>query len=322
MISHLHIDIQAVGGGKAISVRTAALAIFGLAALLAIFYRRHLLGLAFIPFDSKDVYYHFAVFVTQSFRAGEIPLWNPYLFSGTPAFGDPIYQMFYPAILLLALPGRLTPGFYDLVELLHILVGVSRSASSRQFKMSWPAAALSAAVFMLGGPMVARVQHVAQVFAISLLPLCLVLLTHAVSHQRRAFFVYAGVVTGFCLMIGWQVSLLAFLVLVGYTLSCLFRVDRAPSANLGLMVNLALFGAIAAGIAAIQYLPALEFASQVLGIRSSSTRRVRAQFLLQRYSHLCFQSLAHLEVLTGDLRMSPRPTCSWVPCRCCWLWLR
>ncbi len=62
-------------------------------------------------------------FAAQTYHSGQIPLWNPYLYAGTPAMGDPLYMAFSPVVLLFSIPSDLTMQFFDLVEILHILFG-------------------------------------------------------------------------------------------------------------------------------------------------------------------------------------------------------
>jgi len=228
---------------------------------LAIFYRYHLLGNAVIPFDSKDQYYPFALFVQQSLRSGEIPLWNPYLYSGTPAFADPLYMMFYPGMLLLLIPEQLTPHIYDMLEILHVLIGgISIFVLGRQLQFPRQAAFLSSVIFMLAGPLAGRVQHVAQIYAISLLPLSLLLLRCGLIQKHKGWFVLAGLVTGFALMIGYQVAMLSLLILLAYTLT-FFIVHKATRKEWGRRVmDVGLFCLVVIGISAIQVLPSLEFA--------------------------------------------------------------
>ena len=260
------------------------LAILVLLTFLAIFYRNHLAGKAYIPFDSKDQYYPFAVFVTQSYRAGEIPLWNPYIYSGTPAFADPLYTMFYPGTLLLLIPGYLSPQIYDIVEILHVLIGgISLFIFARQLQMPKQAALLSSGLFMLGGTMTARVQHVAQIYTISLLPLSLLLLNFGLTRKRRIFFVLAGLVTGIYMMIGYQVAILGFLVLLAFYFC--FVIIRKPKGKerYSWVINLAIFCLVTVGISAIQVIPSLEF--------SGLSNRPRFDFLHASLSSISPSSL-------------------------------
>jgi hypothetical protein len=59
-----------------------------------------------------------SVFLQRSLRAGELPLWNPYILSGTPHFADPQSQLYYlpQVLLLLVLPAELA---WRLSTLLH-----------------------------------------------------------------------------------------------------------------------------------------------------------------------------------------------------------
>jgi hypothetical protein len=88
-----------------------ALAGYGL--LAALFYAPVLLGLRTFP--DGDFTHHFLPFTLwqlESWRAGELPLWNPYTYAGHPFLADTQAALFYPiSNLLLVLSWPLTtPG--------------------------------------------------------------------------------------------------------------------------------------------------------------------------------------------------------------------
>lgn len=65
-----------------------------------------------------------SVFLQRSLRAGELPLWNPYILSGTPHFADPQSQLYYlpQVLLLLLLPVELA---WRLSTLLHFFLAAA-----------------------------------------------------------------------------------------------------------------------------------------------------------------------------------------------------
>ncbi|MCU0522018.1 MAG: hypothetical protein MUF84_15170 [Anaerolineae bacterium] len=95
-------------------------------------------------------------FAKSALRAGELPLWNPYLFSGTSFVSDPQPSIFYPPTwLALALP---TPRALGLIIILHVwwsMVGAVqwlRSETDRSgLPLSWSGALAGASVFAFSG---------------------------------------------------------------------------------------------------------------------------------------------------------------------------
>ena len=76
-----------------------------LAALCLLFFWRHLTPLAidrlaFVPGDFMDQFYAFARYEAARLQAGQLPLWNPYTFSGHPFIADIQSAVFYPLSLL------------------------------------------------------------------------------------------------------------------------------------------------------------------------------------------------------------------------------
>src|SRR5438128_256524 len=50
--------------------------------------------------DLTDTYITRDYFVVESYRKGELPLWNPYIFSGHPIYADGVTKLFAPTLLL------------------------------------------------------------------------------------------------------------------------------------------------------------------------------------------------------------------------------
>src|SRR4029453_10959970 len=82
--------------------------VLGLSALALLFFAPALLAGRVLapPGDGILYYYPMRVHVAQVLRAGQLPLWNPYIFSGFPLMADIEAGSFYPPnVLFLILPG-------------------------------------------------------------------------------------------------------------------------------------------------------------------------------------------------------------------------
>ena len=84
--------------------RWIAPAILGAVTLL-FFWRVFLLDQTIYAGDTAYVFVPFRQFLAHYLGAGKIPLWNPYLFGGTPALAESQYQVFYPINALLVVLG-------------------------------------------------------------------------------------------------------------------------------------------------------------------------------------------------------------------------
>jgi Bacterial membrane protein YfhO len=191
----------------------------GIISLAWLIYCWHWLGGAdVIPFDNKLTYFQLSSWVVDCYRAGALPLWDPYFMSGFPACADPQIHCFYLfAMPFFALLGPLNPVWFDRIELLHILAaGIGIYFLAREFRMSPSSAAVTALVVMFGGSASARLQHTGMIYAYGLLPLCL-LLTKWVFERKNWLYVPAlGVVAGSMGILGDQVAFLNCLVVAAF----------------------------------------------------------------------------------------------------------
>lgn len=171
-----------------------------------------------VPWDSKDQFYPFAHFVSQSIRSGESPFWNPYVYAGYPMASDPQSLMFSPIALgLFLIPSHLSIHWFDTIELLHLLIGgVGILLLSMRFGQSPVAALFSAAVFMFGGSAAARMQHVPMIYAYAYFPFALLALEEMLDSDSLLWGACFGVLAGVMAVHMNQVAYLLSLVLIGY----------------------------------------------------------------------------------------------------------
>jgi Bacterial membrane protein YfhO len=210
---------------------------------------------------------HYPLFVLwrDALAAGAFPWWNPYTFSGLPAFADPHTGYLYPPQVLLSwLPPIVAINWA--VGLHVLLAGLTMAWFARQLGASPEGQVLSGAAYALGSAMTARLHagHLSFLEANAWLPLATGLAMH-IGARRNV--VYLALVVAVMALAG-QPELLIFSVwwlplwaggsalhtapAVGFR-SAVLAVGRAlVRAWLGLALGLAL--------AAAQLLPTLLFA--------------------------------------------------------------
>jgi len=103
-------------------------------------------------------------------RAGELPLWNPYLFLGVPFLANPQAAVLYP--LHWPLSWLSTQAALIWSALLHVWLaaGFTYTLARRSFRLTRPAAWLAGALFVLGGFALARVENINQLNALAWFP--------------------------------------------------------------------------------------------------------------------------------------------------------
>ncbi len=152
-------------------------------------------GRVTIPWDAKAHFQPQLAFLASSLRAGEFPLWNPYVFGGIPHVADPQSLVFSPPHLLLALfsgsPSLLAADAVVLAMLLAGGVGIILLFRDR----GWHAAgALVAAVaFAYGGSAAWRIQHTGQIISLAWWPLALWAMSRAIDRGSWRYGALTGV---------------------------------------------------------------------------------------------------------------------------------
>jgi hypothetical protein len=119
--------------------------------LTAVFFDRVLFrGEAFFSRDVAPFFYPMKHFLASTVRAGDLPLWNPWVASGEPFFASLQPGLLYPGSLLLY--GLPMPAAFDWLVVLHYpLAGTGLALLLRRWGHGWTAAVLGGSVFMLGG---------------------------------------------------------------------------------------------------------------------------------------------------------------------------
>ncbi|MBI3915073.1 MAG: hypothetical protein HY327_12920, partial [Chloroflexi bacterium] len=135
-------------------------------------------------------------FLVESLRAGELPLWNPYLFTGVPFLAAGQHSALYPfTLLFFILPIDRAYGYF--VALQFILAMIAMYAFARVLGISRFAATLSAIVYAFSGFFVVSTAFPMVISAAAWLPAilaCVELIVRAEKSTRAFFFAMLGAV--------------------------------------------------------------------------------------------------------------------------------
>lgn len=252
-----------------------ALAITALVVLaLAFFWRLALANLILVDFDVFTYMYPYREHAAEALRAGQFPLWNPYLFLGAPFFANIQTAVLYPlnAVYLLVEP---TPRALNVSILVHVAMLAAFTYAFARISVGlgrWGAFA-AAAVFALGGFVGAQVSHINQLNAAAWLPLILLLFDLAWKRKSVPWAVLTGLAVGVQLLAGHTQE--SYLSLAALGFYALFLVAKDMQQQIGdgehkrslhvlappILRSVALLfvaGTVGAGLAAVQLLPTLE----------------------------------------------------------------
>lgn len=220
--------------------------------------------------DFSGQFVAFAHYQAERFAAGQVPLWNPYNYGGSPFLADAQSAVFYPprlmTIALLNATGGSTPQrMYDALQgemvahalIASLLVYAFVRRLTRHKPYSIIAGLVAAITFAYSGYMTAYPQlQLAVMEAGVWIPLALlgIYIALASHHIRWRWIVVSGVALGLSLLAGHPQTSLYFgylcLAYIFYFWTHSFR---------SLLMAAALFGIVGIGIAAIQLIPALEY---------------------------------------------------------------
>jgi hypothetical protein len=234
-------------------------------------------GVDYRGFASGDFgyqFYAFASYKAARLHAGQLPLWSPYALGGHPFLADIQSAVFYPPGLLTMLVTALTGFSYQALQLeaiLHLPVAAIgmyllalRLTDSRIG--AWVAAcAFTFSAYLTGYPML----QLAILETVAWTPLILLALDHAVAalaprtgRSWVGWTLLAGLFMGMALLAGHpQSGMFVFYGSISFALFRYFTRAKEPGRRplRPIAAALALFAVSAAGIAAAQLLPSLEY---------------------------------------------------------------
>ncbi len=140
--------------------------------------------------------YAWKKFIVESLRAGEIPLWNPYLFAGVPFLAAGQHSALYPfSLLFYILPIARAFGYFVALQL--ALAALNAYVLTRVLGLNRLASAVSGIVYAFSGFMVVSTTFPMVIATAAWLPAilaCIELVLRSREAQRRVFFALVGAI--------------------------------------------------------------------------------------------------------------------------------
>ncbi len=232
-----------------------ALVALGVVAVLAVF---PLVANPTAMSGGADVHVHHTWELVNrlALEAGQIPLWNPYVFSGSPGMADVQNQVFYPPSLLLRwLP---LPAFFTWGLVFHLwLLGIGTFALCRELGTGRAAGLVAGQGVMLSGTIAGKIYagHQVVLAGYAWFPLALALAVRSARcrsvwpHPALVAVLVAHLLAGFL-----QGSIYVFSVIGTYFVLAAWRAGRAGGGGTLLGQACVVFGLVF-GLAAFQLLP-------------------------------------------------------------------
>ncbi len=238
-----------------------------LALVVAAFFWPLLLGGQSIPHGGGDLVsflwplYRFAA---RSLRAGELPLWNPYLYSGAPFIADNQTGVFYPInLVVFALFGEPSYAVMEGLVVFHVwLAAAAMFALLRGLELRRPAALFGGVAFALSDLFVTHIGNLNLNATAAWLPLLLLAAHRAWTRRSRNWAAGAGVVLAVAALAGHGQMLLFLALALALLLLYRLAADRKQGwrralETVGLAAVIAIVGM---GGAALVLLPSYEMA--------------------------------------------------------------
>ncbi len=205
--------------------------------------------------DNLQQNYPLHVLVGSMYRHGELPTWNPYIFSGTPLLAGFNAGAFYPLVgLFVVLPDRAAWIATEVVVFSGVAVGMY--VFLRAMALSTVACLLGASTFAFSGTVLSQVNHLDMTEGFVAIPWMLLAVLHIVREGRWRWSILLGVAFASVILAGAPEAMLdeALLVIAFAALSAGLDAGRwwRVLSRCGAGALLAL------SLAAIQWLPGLE----------------------------------------------------------------
>ncbi|MBC7233004.1 MAG: YfhO family protein [Chloroflexi bacterium] len=235
--------------------------------------------------DLVSFLYPLYAFAARSFWAGDVPLWNPYLYGGAPFAADNQSALFYPVnLLLFFLKPSLNYRTMELLAVAHFyLAGVCAYFGLRyighQPMKRWAALA-GAVAFMFSDLFVTHFGNLNMIACAAWLPLVFSLFWRALQEQRNVLAVGAGIFLGIAALAGHIQPLLYIVLALG--LCFLYHVYSHRRSGWRALCRIALIFAltlaVAFGVSALTMIPSYEMSR--LSLRADLSYTEASQYSL------------------------------------------
>jgi len=226
----------------------------------------------------------------EAFRAGVVPLWNPYLFTGAPFLANIQAAVLYPLHWPLSWLRPEQALVWSAILHSWLAAGFTYVLARWSLCVSRPAAFIAGLIFGSGGFALARVENINQLNALAWLPALLLLYDATIRrssserwHSRAIYFLALSLVIALQLLAGHTQT--TFINMVGLGIWALVSMGWPPRPARLLPLSVAI---PALALSAAQLLPTLELTA--LGLRTGGldyrtavSFSLRPQLLLQSF---------------------------------------
>lgn len=220
-----------------------------------------------LPVDAITQFYPWKLFTAQAIRGGTIPLWNPYVMSGTPFMANSQAAIFYPFNFLFLLFPALRA--YAVFVALHLfLAGSFTYFYLRAISVSRAGSLLGGMAFMSSPFLIGWSEHLSHLGVMVWLPLSLILVERMLIRKSLGYALGLGIVLGVQTLSGmFQFSFFALLAVVAYYLFrtlCLLRERASLKEGGAYLLLMAIAAIVAFSLSAVQLLPSLEASEHLI----------------------------------------------------------
>jgi hypothetical protein len=239
---------------------------------------------ASIQWDAVDVHYSSQKCFADHLRAGEMPFWTPYIFSGFPFLADPQVGAWYPPNWPFFLIG-ITPRVIQFELLLHAMLAcLGAFLFLRRYVSNRAGAMVGALAYGLSGFFAEHSSHVGMFCTAASLPWLLLCFDRALESAPLRNTILTGLIGGTMILAGhFQVALYSFAALGLFAIAKLIERPKSAARLLSILAGAA---AISLLLSMIQTLPGLELAAH--SIRSSANYATSHERILQPSALLNF----------------------------------
>lgn len=213
--------------------------------------------------DNLTQNYPTRVLAGELLRHGRLPLWDPYIWSGTPLLAGWNAGALYPGTWLFAIMPAEAAWTANVVSV-SVICGIGLQVFLRRLGCSPLASLLGALTFTYTGFMTGQAEHYGLVAGMSFTPWML-LAVHELAaspepREARRWIALLGSCAGLVVLAGdpRSVSSAGIVVAIYFVASC-WRVWRARRRAAVVILGVLAAGLLAAGLSAVQWLPGLSF---------------------------------------------------------------
>ncbi|MCB0199385.1 MAG: YfhO family protein [Anaerolineae bacterium] len=256
--------------------------------------------------DPLSQFYPFLSFAIASLKAGQWPLWNPFIFLGHPALADPLAQTFYPIFSLIGVITGAARAIVVGLWLHAVLAGGLMYGFLRSLRCGRLPALLGALTYVLSGYMVTWFETLFWTSTLAWLPGVLWAAEMAIQRRRFRAVGLAGLAFGLALLAGqfqFAFAFAAFLALYLLGRGLELR-GSAPHALLWSATTFGLTVATGVLVASIQLAPFLEYLPQTNRAPGSSFDPLPAEQLFTLVVPNFFGNPATIRDFWGGLNYS------------------